>query len=506
MLSKRSSGILAHISSLPNRFGIGDLGPSSYDFLSFLREARQRYWQFLPLGPTDGAFDHSPYMSSSAFAGNPLFISPELLVEDGLLPNSTLENSPLFSPYLVQFSEIVAWKKKLLQEAYKEFSGHSGREYRAFLESSADWLHDFAFFQTAKDIFDNKSWNLWPDDIRLRNQKALDNFTCEHHRKIEFVYFVQFLFHRQWNRLRHKANEVGIKLFGDLPIYISYDSADLFSFPDHFLLDPTTLRPSHVAGVPPDYFSATGQRWGNPLYRWHTSHNRIREEILAWWARRLQSLFHRVDTARIDHFRGFSSYWAIAASSPDGVDGKWCQGPGASFFTEMEARLGNMDLVAEDLGLITDEVTRLRNSLEIPGMKVLQFAFDGNPANPYLPCNFESPNAVVYTGTHDNETCVGWYLGGNFDDGKRDLVAALANKKELHSSSFHKDMIYLAMSSTARLSIIPLQDLLGFGNDCRMNTPGTAKGNWRWRCHQKYLTEHLARDLAKLTAQCNRCH
>jgi len=503
MEQRRSSGILAHISSLPSPFGIGDIGPSSYEFLSFLKSSEQSYWQILPTGPTDPIFDNSPYMGSSAFAGNSLLISPQLLLEDDLLSASDLQNPPLFSPYLVEFRRISNYKKALLQTAFSKFS-FSGNEQIIAFQKNSEWLLDYALFMTAKQIFGGTSWNNWPTDIRDRDEKALQQFETKYHTHIEYYKFEQYQFFKQWQLLKRSAEKNSIKLFGDLPIYVGYDSADVWANQDIFVLDQDSKLPSYVAGVPPDYFSEEGQRWGNPLYDWQTKSIAVREKINNWWVKRLRNLFTHVDIARIDHFRAFESYWAIPQEEETGINGVWLKGPGENFFQVMKSNLGQMNLIAEDLGIITDKVTKLREKIKMPGMKVLQFAFDGDRENTFIPYNFQSSDCVVYTGTHDNDTTLGWYLGNKIDDTTRRLVKNLANGDSDDTNSIHRDMIYLAQSSIAKLCIFPLQDVLGFGNDCKMNSPGIASGNWRWRCAPEFLSKDIENYLSSTTKIFNR--
>lgn len=503
MIPQRSSGILAHITSLPSRYGIGDIGPASYDFISFLAEANQSYWQFLPITPTKFHFDHSPYMSHSAFAGNSLLISPDLLLADGLISKKTLSDIPEFSPYTTEFIKVSAYKKSILEEAWINFKERKQKAYNQFTEQSP-WLNDYACFMTAKEIFGDVAWSKWPEGIASRDNEELTSFNNKHKERILYYCFEQYIFHLQWLKLKEKAQEKQILLFGDLPIYVSYDSVDVWSNQEIFLLDPKSRMPTHVAGVPPDYFSKTGQRWGNPLYDWQTTSPIIRDRLLTWWVDRLKHLFTQADLARIDHFRGFESYWAIPEDEETAVAGEWLKGPGIDFFQEMREKLGPLNIIAEDLGIITKEVTQLREKLQFPGMKVLQFAFDGNINNDFLPFNFKDPECVVYTGTHDNDTTLGWYLSNQISDTTRDTIKALANKSISEESPPHLNLIYLAQASISKLCIFPLQDVLGFGNDCKMNSPGVPTGNWRWRCAERFLTSELAFSLRESTARFGR--
>ncbi len=503
MINKRSSGILAHITSLPSPYGIGDIGRSSYRFIDFLSDGDQSYWQFLPIGPTNRPFDYSPYMSSSAFAGSFLLLSPDLLFEADLISEPSLKVHPEFSPYHTEYTNVAEYKINLLREAFSRFRPEKFPEYADFIKKNS-WLDDYAIFMVAKEIYHEAGWFDWPRELSTRSAAALRAFFDQHTEEINYFRFEQFEFFRQWQLLRSYAGSKGIQLFGDLPIYVSYDSVDVWANQQIFTLDPEALRPTHVAGVPPDYFSETGQRWGNPLYDWQSKDENIQKNLIQWWAERLAHLFTQVDMARIDHFRGFESYWSIPEVNKTAVNGVWLKGPGKSFFTSIFNKLGPLNIVAEDLGIITPEVEMLRAELGFPGMKVLQFAFDGNPDNSFLPYNFTSPNFIVYTGTHDNDTTVGWYMSDKLDENQRQNVRLLANRDPGDHRGIHHDLIFLAQSSICILSIFPLQDILGFGGDCKMNSPGVAEGNWRWRCGEEFLTREIADQLKMSTRRFNR--
>lgn len=510
MITHRSSGILAHITSLPSPYGVGDLGKSSDDFLRFLEESGQSYWQILPTTPTLGHFDNSPYMSISAFAGNPLLISPDSLVADGFISTSDLEGAPECSTYLVEFEKLQQWKKEILTTASTNFFNNQQlkdthqEDYQAFKEAASSWLLDYCTFMTAKEVFGGASWNHWPKDIALRNKKALEAFAREHKKKIRYYVVEQFLFAMQWQKMKKNAEARGIQIFGDIPIYVSYDSVDVWANRTLFVLDPEKLTPTLVAGVPPDYFSETGQRWGNPLYDWQNRSPSIRKKLYDWWGQRLQHTFSMVDITRIDHFRGFESYWAIPEENETAETGEWLPGPGILFFEAMKKRVHVMNIVAEDLGVITQEVRDLREKVGFPGMKVLLFAFDGNPENTFLPHTYTTTNSVVYTGTHDNNTVVGWFFNNDRTDEERRRVKIYTNGNPSNQQAIHHDMIYLAMSSVSTLAILPLQDILGFGDDCRMNTPGQAEGNWRWRCPGEYLDAGLSSWVKETTIRFSR--
>lgn len=503
MIPHRSSGILAHITSLPSPYGIGDIGTASYDFLTFLDKADQMYWQFLPITPTRSHFDDSPYMSHSAFAGNPLLLSPDLLFEQGFISKTTLENHIEFSPYLTEFAQVRVYKKKLLLEAFNNFVPETAPTFQEFVHNS-HWVSDYALFMGLKEVLGDSSWSEWPEEIRSKKNEAMVDFEKSHSEKIQFYLFEQYLFYSQWELLKIQAQKSNIQLFGDLPIYVSFDSVDVWANQDIFLLDNQTCQPTVVAGVPPDYFSKTGQRWGNPLYDWQNQNPLVQNKLFVWWTKRLQHLFRQVDVARIDHFRAFESYWAIPEEEETAVEGEWLKGPGADFFNKIFKTLGPLRIIAEDLGIITPEVTALRDELQFPGMKVLQFAFDGNLENDFLPFNFTTQDCVVYTGTHDNDTTVGWFLSDKLTEQDRTTIKALANRSVNDGSQAHRDLIYLAQSSIGKLCILPLQDVLGFGNDCKMNSPGVPTGNWRWRCAQEFLTEEPITYLKETTSQFGR--
>lgn len=503
MINRRSSGILAHITSLPSTYGIGDIGPSSYQFLDFLVDCDQSYWQFLPTGPTHRPFDYSPYMSSSAFAGSPLILSPDLLFEGGLISSSSLQSHPNFSPYVTDYTKVEAYKKRLLQEGFNSFNPDAFPEYSDFLSSNS-WLEDYAVFMAAKEVYGQAGWFSWPRELSTRAKNALQMFIREHADRINYYRFEQFEFFRQWQLLRDYAKQKGISLFGDLPIYVSYDSVDVWANQEIFTIDPSTFRPTHVSGVPPDYFSETGQRWGNPLYDWQNDSKQVQDKLINWWSDRLAQLFTQVDMARIDHFRGFESYWCIPEECETAMDGEWLKGPGKNFFTKIADKLGPLNIVAEDLGIITTEVETLRDELEFPGMKVLQFAFDGNPDNSFLPHNFTTPRCIVYTGTHDNNTTVGWFLSNRLDEKQRETIKLTANRDPHDLRGSHHDLIFLAQSSISMLCMFPLQDILGFGGDCKMNSPGIAEGNWRWRCSAEFLSHDVAQQLKETTQRFNR--
>ncbi len=488
----RAPGILIHITSLPGPYGIGELGPSSLGpFLDFMEEAGQRYWQFLPVGPTNQVHGHSPYMSSSAFAGNPLIVSTELLIEEGLLGPGDMTDLPGFSEYQVLFGPVAEFKEKVLKKAFRHFRQTKAPEgFHEFCEGSY-WLKDYALFQALREKFHQRPWYQWPREIASRVPEAISRIRAGLEEEVLFHMFVQYLFQVHWDRFRAEAKKRGIRLIGDIPIYVGLDSADVWANQECFHINPKTLRPACVAGVPPDYFSETGQLWGNPLYRWRVK-GKTNEVLYTWWHRRFKRLSDLVDVVRIDHFRGFEAYWRVPAGEKTAVRGRWVKGPGRAFFTRMAGALDGLDIIAEDLGVITPEVEDLRDSLGLPGMKVLQFAFDSDEKNPYLPHNFKTTNCVVYTGTHDNDTTLGWYMDPGVSPESKEKARRYAHSD---GSRIHWDFIRMAYSSVAALAMIPMQDILGFGSDCRMNRPGTSKGNWTWRLSPRFLSLDTARAL-----------
>jgi len=484
----RGSGVLLHVTSLPGPYGIGDLGPTSFDFIDFLVAAGQSSWQFLPVGPVDPGFNCSPYMSLSAFAGNPLLISPDLLLDDGLLQRSDFGSPPDFSDYQVNFPLVIEFKRALLGHAFTRLTLSGLHEdFQDFCQQESVWLDDYALFMSLREHGGGKAWFQWEKSIVRREPATLAKARTFMAEKVAYYQFEQYIFFRQWHRLRQYAKAQGVSLIGDLPIYVSLDSADVWANQNCFQLDGKTAMPTHVAGVPPDYFSKTGQRWGNPLYCWKRGQSG-NDELIAWWRLRFQQMIRLVDQIRIDHFRGFEAYWEIPAKEATAVNGRWVKGPGKPFFDQLADLTAQLPIIAEDLGIITPEVIKLRDELGFPGMKILQFAFDADADNLYLPHNYHTSNCVVFTGTHDNNTTLGWYMG----DCTEETRGRVKRYAHTDGREIHWDMIRLALSSVAVYAIIPLQDILGFGSDCRMNMPGTTKGNWLWRYAALFLTRELA--------------
>ncbi len=487
--SQRASGVLLHPTSLPGRYGIGELGEEAARFIDFLVTSRQKIWQVLPLGPT--SYGDSPYQAFSAFAGNPMLISLSQLAQDGLLSQADLAEVPNFSPDAVDFGWVISWKKPLLRRAFDAFEARANegnrRELETFISRQAGWLLDFARFMAFKHHFDGKAWGEWDPAIRSRDSQAIAALSAELAGEIRFQQFLQYVFFKQWGAVKAYANSRGIQIMGDIPIFVAYDSADVWANPELFYLDEQG-HPTVVAGVPPDYFSATGQLWGNPLYRWDV----MKGQDYRWWIQRLSKAMALYDLIRVDHFRGFEAYWEVPANEETAINGKWVKAPGEDLFETVSRELGKLPIVAEDLGVITPEVEALRDRFGFPGMKILQFAFS-DPSNAYLP-HHHVPNCVVYTGTHDNDTTQGWYDAATPQE--RDFVRRYVG---CDGTDATWDLIRLGMRSVADRAVFPLQDLLGLGSEARLNTPGKASGNWSWRYRAEVLTDALAGRLADLT-------
>ncbi|MFO7761828.1 MAG: 4-alpha-glucanotransferase [Thermodesulfobacteriota bacterium] len=484
MTKQRANGILIHLTSLPGPYGIGDIN-SGLDFIDFLREGGQSYWQLLPLTPGTEFFDYSPYMAMSALAGNPLLISPDLLIADRLIDKEDIPPDPGFLEYRVKYSLATPFKEEILRRAFSGFKAKINlqKDFQHFCDQHG-WVDDYALFQALKKKYESKPWYQWPDELVRRNSEALQKTAKELSEELDFHKFTQFIFFRQWDLLKKKAAEKEISLVGDIPIYVSLDSADVWANQYSFDLDRKTFEPRHVAGVPPDYFSKTGQRWGNPLYLWGTA-KKPNKELEDWWRLRFRTIAECLDVVRIDHFQAFAFYWEVPWEEKTAVNGKWKKGPGVSFFKRISDSIRDLSIIAEDLGMYNEEVSRLCHKLGYPGMKVLQFAFDSDPHNLHLPHNFGHDNWVVYTGTHDNDTTVGWYLDPEVPEKAKQQARRYCNSD---GSIINQDFIRLAQSSAAWLAVIPMQDVCSLGSDCRMNLPGEEKGNWRWRCPSHFLS------------------
>ncbi|MSQ15796.1 MAG: 4-alpha-glucanotransferase [Dehalococcoidia bacterium] len=499
---RRSSGILLHPTSLPSPFGIGDFGPSAYRFIDFLSKAGQRIWQVLPLGPT--GYGNSPYQSFSAFAGNPLLISLESLLQEGLLTHADLLNYPILPNLKTDYASVIEHKMPLLRLSYDNFITRAVPELRGelqdFSQQNSEWLDDYALFMAVKNKHNNVAWTEWDQEIASRQPDAVAECTDALKEEVAFEKYLQYQFFTQWGRLKKYCNEKGIKIIGDMPIYIAHDSADVWSHPELFRLDEGG-RPTVVAGVPPDYYSEAGQLWGNPLYRWEV----MAESGYEWWSRRFMALKDTVDIIRIDHFRGLDEYWEVPAEEVTAINGRWVKGPGAAFFEAIKNNVGVLPIISEDLGVIIPGVSELRDRFDFPGMRVLQFGFGADPmAKEYLPHNYIR-NCLVYTGTHDNNTVVGWF--GEAKGVESTLTAEQGISERAFALKYlggdgvdiNWKMIHLAMSSVADTAIFPLQDILGLGSEARMNHPGISSGNWEWRYTSDALTDELAARLRELT-------
>ena len=504
----RQSGILLHPTSLPGPWGIGEIGPQAEAFIRDLAAMRQQFWQVLPLGPT--GYGDSPYQSFSSFAGNPLLISFDRLLETGLLMRAELENFPIFPADRVDFGTVIGTRFAVLRIVTRAFAERASPELRqafeAFCARQADWLDDYALFMALKQAQGGGTWTDWPAELARRDTIALAAARASLRTEIRDIQVQQFLFDQQWQALRQYALQRGIRIIGDVPIFVAQDSADVWAHPELFFLDEAG-RPTVVAGVPPDYFSATGQLWGNPLYRWdvHAATG------YAWWISRLRRTLELVDLVRLDHFRGFEAYWEIPAGEPTAVKGQWVAGPGAQLFTALQSAFGGLPLIAEDLGLITPPVHALRDHFALPGMRILQFSFGHLGREPEQLPEAYPENTVVYTGTHDNDTICGWFRATPGQTDTRAVEAVLAERKYilkyLHKRKdrdIHWAFIELAFRNQARLAVVPLQDVLGLGSEARMNTPGIAAGNWQWRYMAGALTRAMRNRLTKLTVETGR--
>ena len=489
---ERSSGILLHPTSLPGKYGIGSLGKEAYKFVDFLKKANQKLWQIFPLGPT--GYGDSPYQCFSTFAGNPYLIDFDLLIEQNLLTEEDLRDVDFGgNEEYIDYGAIYNQKYPLLRKAYDNFKAN-GNDYLkgkldAFKAENNDWLNDYSLFISLKNHFNGLPWTEWPHDIKVREEAAVSKYREELADDIEYNNFIQCLFFTQWDNLKKYANDNGIKIIGDIPIFVAVDSSDAWANPEIFLFDPE-LKPVKVAGVPPDYFSATGQLWGNPLYDW----DKLKELNYKWWVDRVRANLSTCDIIRIDHFRGFEAYWAVPYGDDTAINGQWVKGPGINLFNKIKEELGELPIIAEDLGLMTQGVIDLRDATGFPGMKILGFAFDSEEENDYLPHTY-TKNCVVYTGTHDNDTLIGWFTKAK----EKDKQFARDYLNSQTDDNIHWDAIRGAWSSVANMAIAPIQDFLGLGSEARINTPGVASGNWQWRLKDGVLTDELAEKIAKFT-------
>ena len=488
----RTSGIILHPTSFPGPDGIGDLGPQAFAWVDFLEASGCSIWQTLPLGPT--GYGDSPYQCFSAFAGNPYLVSSTLLLDEGLLAPEDFADRPGFPLHTVDFGRAIPWKMTILKRAFNKFinaSGQNSPEFQSFCEENKNWLEDFAMFMAIKDSNGGAPWTTWETGLKKRDAEALAKFADEHSDDICFQKFLQFCFFRQWNNLMAYTHQKNIMIIGDIPIFVSMDSSDVWSHPDLFYLDDQG-NPTVVAGVPPDYFSPTGQLWGNPIYRWPAH----QAQDFSWWIDRIRGTLKVCDVIRLDHFRGFSGYWEVPAGNPTAEIGRWVECPGEAFLDKVKDVLGDLPIIAEDLGEISEDVSALRLKYELPGMKILQFSFSSTPNDPFLPSNYE-PNFVAYTGTHDNETFNGWFA--NADKQSRDFAMKYLCSNGEH---FAWDGIRSVWQSVAVYAIAPLQDFLELGNEARMNFPGKMAGNWGFR----YINSDLTPDLAFRILDLNRTY
>lgn len=499
MFNSRSSGILLHPTSLPSPYGIGDLGGGAYQFVDFLVDSLQKVWQILPLGPT--GHGNSPYSAYSALAGNPLLISLDILYGDGLLKEEDLEELKNIlhenkqSNKRINYDLVIHSKMPFIKKAFENFknqaSDHNWYEFDTFCRDHSYWLDDYSLFMALKEAKNGSPWYEWEKEISTRQPSALQEYREILGESTFYQKFLQFIFFRQWTNLKKYANERDVQIFGDIPIYVAHDSVDVWANQEIFSLDKETGAAKLMAGVPPDYFSETGQLWGNPVYDWET----LQKDNFKWWVQRIKGMLDYVDIMRIDHFRGFEAYWAVPQGETTAMNGEWVKAPGKEFFEILADELGTLPIVAEDLGVITTEVEELRDEFSFPGMKILHFAFDSDRANSFLPYNFTNRNCVVYTGTHDNNTTVGWFEERSHSDKLKVTEYTGGICKE----GIHWTMIRLALSSVANLAIFPVQDLLGLGKTSKMNTPGTIIDNWSWRYEFGDLTEEIGSHLKKLT-------
>lgn len=488
----RASGILLHPTCLPGPYGIGELGLEAYRFVDFLIRSGQRLWQILPLGPPGPG--NSPYTAYSTAAGNPLLISLERLIEAGLLEAGDLRPIPNFPEDRIDFAQLLPWKLPILRTAYRRFAARANAleklEFEGFCRGKAAWLEEYTLFMALRDFHGEAAWTAWPRELRARDPQALQKYRRQLSEDITYYKFLQFEFFRQWSRLKQYAHDQNLEIIGDLPIYVAHNSVDVWADQEVFQLDPQTSEPLEVAGVPPDYFSKTGQLWGNPLYDWKY----LESTGFDWWIRRIRDTLTQVDLIRIDHFRGLESYWSVPAGEDTAMNGRWVRAPGYALFNRIREDLGYLPIIAEDLGIIGPEVIALRDHFGFPGMNILHFAFDTDASNPYLPHNL-SRNSLIYAGTHDNNTTTGWFSEDVSDEEKAFLSQYLG---PVDGQDIAWNLIRLAISSVANQALITLQDVLALGSEARMNRPGEADGNWAWRYRGAALTQEHSERLQEM--------
>lgn len=488
----RASGILMHVTSLPGPYGVGDFGPQAYSFVDFLASAGQKLWQVLPLNPT--GYADSPFQALSAYAGNPMLISLDFLVKTGVLGAGDLRATPIFPAETVDFGAAIAFKIPLLRKAADKFfasaPGGEQQRFEDFARNNATWLDDFALFMAVKEVNDLVAWTEWPADIASRKPEAIQQWSSRLAKEIRAIKYWQFVFFQQWEELRSYSHQRGIRIIGDVPIYVAHDSSDVWAHPEFFSLDERG-RPAKVSGVPPDYFSATGQLWGNPIYNWPL----MKQTDYKWWVDRMRAALRLYDYIRLDHFRGFEAYWEVPGNETTAIHGKWIKGPGAELFEVLQKELGDLPIIAENLGVITPEVEEIRHRFQMPGMAILQFGFGTDPQAPtFRPHNYDR-ELVAYTGTHDNDTVLGWWnsqAGPGSTRSDEDVVREHAFARaylNFKDEPIHWVMIRSVLASVANTAIVPTQDILGLGNEARMNLPGSPSGHWKWRMREGTLTK-----------------
>lgn len=483
---ERASGIIMPVFSLPGEYGIGTMGKEAFRFIDFLNKARQKYWQVLPMGPT--VCGNSPYSSWSTFAGNPNFIDLEMLRDEGLLNLDEIKNTD-WGHGDIDYDKVLTERPKILKKAFENGYKSMREEIEEFAEENSSWIYDYALYTALKEQFEMTAWYEWENGIKFRRKEALEKYRKELKEEIDYHIFIQYLFFYQWKKLKKYAHENGVRIIGDLPIYVAMDSADVWSSPQNFQLD-SELMPTETAGVPPDYFSKDGQLWGNPLYDWDT----MQKDGYGWWIRRIDGAIKMFDVIRIDHFRGLESYWAVPSGEKTAVNGQWRKGPGLDFLERIKGWFGGIEIIAEDLGILTDEVKQLLRDSGFPGMKVIEFAFDESGNSDYLPYKYDK-NCVCYAGTHDNATLEEWKRNGE----KKEIEFAMEYFGITKESDFNWGIIRGGMESSANLFITQMQDYLELGAEARTNIPGTADGNWKWRMNKGATTDKLAKKIAKIT-------
>ncbi|MBE6062795.1 MAG: 4-alpha-glucanotransferase [Clostridium butyricum] len=492
----RGSGIIMHITSLPGKYGIGTFGKEAYKFCDFLRKSGQKYWQILPLGPT--SYGDSPYQSFSAFAGNPYLIDLDILQEENLLKKEDYENKNFGNnSEVVDYGLMFTEKMSVLRISFNNFSREIHKDFEKFKEEEKEWLDDYSLFMSIKYKYNFKAWNSWDEKLKKRDKDEIDRYKTELKDEIEYWKYLQYEFFKQWNKLKKYANEKEIKIIGDIPIYVAEDSSDVWSNPKVFLLDENTLEPISVAGCPPDAFSEDGQLWGNPVYNWQY----LDETKYEWWIKRIKQSLRLYDVLRLDHFRGFETFWTVKHGEKTAKNGKWVKGPGMKLFDALNKQFKNLEIIAEDLGFLTKETVKLREDTGFPGMKVLEFAFGGDPKNTYLPHNYEK-NCVAYTGTHDNDTVKGWV---ETTGSKEEIDNAVKYLNLTNEEGYNWGIIRGVWSSVADTSIGLMQDFLNLGNEARMNMPSTLNNNWSWRAKNDVFTDELANKIYRITKMYGRC-